>query len=90
MPDNKPVNLNMAEFERNLYCHFLGRDTDWQEVFNRSYWENVAFKLRPGDAIEVHTHDHRIQFVLHLLNVNHRVAPPVMEMVARAIQRRDR
>jgi hypothetical protein len=55
MKDNKPVNLNPAEFERNAFCHILGRGVDWQEVFDRNYWENVAFKLRPGDAIEVHS-----------------------------------
>ena len=85
MKDNKPVNLNPAEYERNAFCHILGRGVDWQEVFDRNYWENVAFKLRPDDAIEVHSHDHRVKFVLHLLDVNHRCSPPHMEMVAQAI-----
>src|SRR3981189_523864 len=85
MKDNKPVNLNSAEFERTAFCHILGRGTDWQEVFDRNYWENVAFKLRPGDATEVHSPHHRVKFVLHLLDVNHRCSPPHMEMVAQAI-----
>lgn len=85
MSDSKPYGINPAEAERTVFCHILGRGTDWWEAFDPSYWEHTAFKFRDGDRVEVHTADRRTQFELVILSVNHRSSPPLLELGARPI-----
>jgi hypothetical protein len=85
MPENRPVNLNSVEHERGNYCHFVPLGTDWRETLKAEYFEHICFRLRDGDRIEIHSHDHRVQFEIIVLSVNHRISPPHLEAAYRPI-----
>ncbi|MGH7095607.1 MAG: hypothetical protein ACREFB_19005 [Stellaceae bacterium] len=75
--DKRAGHLEAADFERTVFAHTMAPDTDWQVALDASYWTNVAEQLRPGDRIEVHSADHRVQFEMLILACNHRARPRV-------------
>ena len=72
--------LETSDFERTVWGHVLALDTDWHEALDGNYWEHVANRLRPGDRIECHTADHRIQFNIYVFQVNARTTPVHLEL----------
>jgi hypothetical protein len=83
--DRPPTQLTSVEFVFGRYGMILPHGADWRQVFNPAWWEHCANRLRSGDAIEIHSFDHSVQFTLHILSANHRTSPPLIVAVARPI-----
>jgi len=69
----KPLHLQpSAEYVRTLRGFVLPEGMDWREALKPAYWHNVVAEVRPGDRIEVHSADHRVQFEVLVFGANDR------------------
>src|SRR6476659_7037375 len=62
--------LQRFDVELNHWCHIVPPGTDWREALSRQYWSRNFEKLRKGDRVEIHSSDHRIQFMMYVININ--------------------
>src|ERR1700687_2993296 len=62
--------VRRTEAIRNTWAHDIEENVDWTDALAREYWGSHIEKFRPGDRVEIHSFDHRIQFVMLVLDVN--------------------
>jgi hypothetical protein len=62
--------LKRIEHVFSAYGHVVDEGVDWRAVCTQKYWGKNIERFRDGDTVEVHTHDHRIIFVMRILSVN--------------------
>lgn len=65
--------LPRAELVRNIWALTLPDDVDWRDALRPQFWSKVSYKLRDGDRIEIRTFDYRVQFCLHIFEINDRL-----------------
>ena len=62
--------VRRIEQVRNTWGHDISDGVDWTEALCREYWHSALEKFLPGDRVEIHSFDHRIQFTMLVLDVN--------------------
>jgi hypothetical protein len=62
--------VRRTEAIRNTWAHDIEENVDWTDALAREYWGSHIEKFRPGDRVEIHSFDHRIQFTMLVLDVN--------------------
>jgi hypothetical protein len=77
--------MRRTEIIRNTWAHDIEEGVDWPEALNREYWANVIERFRDGDSVEIHSYDHRIQFVMRIISVNTHCDPMYLEAVFQPI-----
>jgi hypothetical protein len=65
----------------NSWAHLIEENVDWTEALSREYWGSVIERFRDGDSVEIHSFDHRIQFVMRIISVNTAANPMYLEAV---------
>src|SRR3954452_13225769 len=73
--------VRRTETIRNTWAHDMLDGVDWTEALSRDYWGSVVEKFRPGDRIEIHSFDHRVQFTMLVLDVNTASDPVYLDAV---------
>jgi hypothetical protein len=82
LPTTKRAKLcRSIEQTITVRCHVMEPETDWTEALCRDYWHSVIDKFRPGDRVEVHSFDHRRQFVMLILDCNAQSDPLFLDAV---------
>ena len=66
----RPTILLRRESVRNVWGHDIADGLDWTAALSREYWASVIEKFRPGDHVDIHSFDHRIQFTMLVLDTN--------------------
>ena len=64
----------------NTWGHVIEEGVDWPLALYREYWGRVVQKFRPGDRVEIHSFDHRIQFTMLVLDVNTSANPIYLDI----------
>jgi hypothetical protein len=54
--------------------HILPPDVHWHTALTREYWHSCIGQLAAGDRVEVHSHDHKIQFLIFVFDCNDQTA----------------
>src|SRR5258708_14733839 len=68
----KPFRLEAADFVRTVRGYIIPEGQDWRYALKPEYWDNIVGNLNPGDRIEVHSSDHRVQFEVLVFSANDR------------------
>lgn len=66
----KPTGLIGADFMRSTRGYVLPHGLDYREATKAEFWHGCMDRLKPGDRIEVHSHDRRIQFEIFVFESN--------------------
>src|SRR5437763_1417193 len=66
----RPTILLRRESVRNVWGHDIADGLDWTAALSREYWASVIEKFRPGDHVDIHSFDHRIQFTMLVFDTN--------------------
>jgi hypothetical protein len=66
-------------------AHIIDEGVPWTAALERDYWHNHVGKLMPGDAVEIHSADHRIVFEMRILDCNAAANPVFLDVVFRPI-----
>jgi hypothetical protein len=72
--------VRRTEAIRNTWAHDIEENVDWTEALSREYWGGHIEKMRPGDRVEIHSFDHRIQFTMLVLDVNTHCDPVYLDI----------
>jgi len=81
--------MRRTELVFNTWSHHMDAEIDWRAALNKDYWFNVAAKLRPGDKIEVHSHNHAVAFWLYVIDINTASDPTFWDVAYLPIYPRD-
>lgn len=65
----KPLNLNFAQHERNVFLAAAEPGTTLEDVTAPGYWAHHVSRLRPGSIIEVLSEDNVLDCELRVLEV---------------------
>jgi hypothetical protein len=67
--------LHRAGAEFSAWEHLIAPGVDWHAATTREYWSLNFERFRPGDTVVIHSFDHRIQYTMHILQINPAVDP---------------
>src|SRR3954469_17398409 len=62
--------MRRIESIRNTFGHDMTEGVEWRAALDREYWMGVVDRFRPGDVVAIHSFDHRVQYNMHILDVN--------------------
>jgi hypothetical protein len=68
-PQHRPRLLALDHAIR-YRVHVLPPDIDWRVALTKEYWLSCIGSLEVGDKVEVHSADHRIQFLVYIFDCN--------------------
>jgi len=91
LSDRRPAALlesrmQLAEHRNNRHSVVTPEGTPWAEVLRPEFWAHVAWKLRAGDTVDVHTDDMRYFGQLYVRDVGRQRAL-VGELTFRSFER---
>jgi len=78
--------MQLAEHRNNRHSVVTPEGTPWTEVLRPEFWAHVAWKLRAGDTVDVHTDDMRYFGELYVRDVGRQRAL-VEELAFRSFDR---
>src|ERR1700730_12940343 len=72
--------VRRTEAIRNTWAHDIEENVYVTDALAREYWGSDIEKFRPGDRVELHSFDPRIQFVMLVLDVNTHCDPLYLDI----------
>src|SRR4051812_4496712 len=85
----KSATVRRAEHMTNQWLHIQEEGWDWRAALKRCYWQQAAEKFKPGDRVEIQSHDHFVVFEMRILDVNMASDPFYLRAVFLPIVPRD-